>query len=433
MSSADIWMAAVAVVLFCCSIVLAMAETAFLRMGRIRALALEDEGRKGAARLSKMLEHPERTMNSLLLMLLVSQLTVASFVGVLTESRFGGWGVAIGIFLQIVLFFVVGEVAPKTFAVQHTDRVALRLSGLLWVLTNFWPLRMLSRGLIGLANIVLPGRGLKRGPFITEEEIRTMADVAADEAVIEREERRLIHSIFEFGDTVVREVMQPRTDMIAVPSDIAVDPAIQQAIDGGFSRLPVYEGTNDNIIGILFLKDLIRAARSGEGATSARRWMRPAVFVPEAKRVAELLSEMQRDRFHMAIVIDEYGGTAGLVTLEDLLEEIVGEITDEYDLLEPQLEQLADGRLRVPGRMSVDDVSEQLDLELPNEEWDTMSGLVFGLLGHVPSQGESVSYKNLEFTADRVQGRRIVSVVVTKHPEDVEESEPAHSAGTSES
>ena len=423
MSTADVWMTVVAVILFLFSIVLAMAETAFLRMSRIRALALEDEGRKGAARLVKMLEHPERTLNVVLLLLLITQLTVATLVGVLVESRFGAWGVAAGIVLQIVLFFVVGEVAPKTYAVQHTDRAALRLSGFLWIITNFWPFKLISRGLIGLANVVLPGKGLKEGPFVTEEEIRTMADVAAQESAIEGEERRLIHSIFEFGDTVVREVMQPRTDMVSVASDATVDDALQQAIDGGYSRLPVFEGTNDNIIGVVFLKDLIRADRADEGTEPARRWMRPAVFVPEAKRVSELLSEMQRDRYHMAIVIDEYGGTAGLVTLEDLIEEIVGEITDEYDLLAPQLEELPDGRLRVPGRTPVDDVSEKIDIELPQEEWDTMSGLVFGMLGHVPNPGESVRFRNVEFTADRVQGKRIVSVLVQVHPVDADEAE----------
>jgi CBS domain containing-hemolysin-like protein len=427
-------MTAVAVVLFLCSTVLAMAETAFLRMGRIRAIALEEEGRKGAARLVKMLEHPERTLNSVLLLLLISQLTVATLVGVLVESRFGAWGVFIGIVMQIVLFFVVGEVAPKTYAVQHTERAALGLSGFLWAVTNFWPLKAISRGLIGLANVVLPGKGLKQGPFVTEEEIRTMADVAANEAVIEREERRMIHSIFEFGDTVVREVMQPRTDMIAVPEDITVDDAVERAIDGGFSRLPVFEGTNDNIVGILFLKDLIRAGRTGEGAERARRWMRPAVFVPEAKRVAELLSEMQRDRFHMAIVIDEYGGTAGLVTLEDLVEEIVGEITDEYDLLAPQLEELPVGRLRVPGRTPVDELSERLHIELPDEEWDTVSGMVFAMIGHVPRSGESARIGNLEFTVDRVQGRRIVSVLVTVHPDaDAGDDSNVDAAPTTES
>jgi CBS domain containing-hemolysin-like protein len=338
-------------------------------------------------------------------------------LGALLEGTAGALGLAIGIVLQIVLFFVVGEVAPKTFAVQHTERAALMVTPFLSFLTHFAPLRILSSGLIGVANVILPGKGLKEGPFVTEEEIRTMADVAADEDVIEREERKLIHSIFEFGDTVVREAMLPRPDMVAVEADESIEAAIDRAIEGGFSRLPAYEGSTDNIIGLVYLKDLVRRARAGEGSRPVRVALRAAVFVPEQKRVAELLDEMQKKQFHMAIVVDEHGGTAGLVTLEDLLEEIVGEIADEYDVETPTLEHLADGSLRVPGRMAIDEVSEELGIELPDTEWDTVGGLMFNLLGKVPDEGECVAFKSIELCAERVQGRRIVSVVIRRRDE----------------
>ena len=272
---------------------------------------------------------------------------------------------------------------------------------------------MLTRGFIGLANIVLPGRGLRGGPFVTEAEILTMADVAAQEASIETEERELIHSIFEFGDTVVREVMVPRPDMVAVEADATVDEAIRVAIAAGKSRLPAYDDTTDNIIGLVFLKDLVTRSGSGEGNEPVRQMLRPAHFVPESKRVAELLRQMQTEKFHMAIVIDEHGGTAGLVTMEDLLEEIVGEITDEYDVDEPQIERLPGGALRVPGRTPIDEVNELLGDELPQGEWDTVGGLVFDALGHVPIEGECARANGLEFCAERVQGRRIVSVRIT--------------------
>ncbi|MFI5046228.1 MAG: hemolysin family protein [Acidimicrobiia bacterium] len=417
MSGTDWALLLVVAVLFFVSIWLAMAETAFTRMSRIRALSLEDEGNKRAVKLATMLERPEQTLNVVLLLVLVTQLTSATLLGVLLEGSAGALGVAIGIVLQIVLFFVVGEVAPKTYAVQNTERAALRLTPLLWFLSNFAPLRALSRGLIGVANVVLPGKGLKQGPFVTEEEIRTMADVAADEEVIEREERKLIHSIFEFGDTVVREAMLPRPDMIAVEADESIEAAIDRAIAGGFSRLPAYEGSTDNIVGLVYLKDLVRLDRAGEGSEPVRTALRPAVFVPEQKRVAELLNEMQTKQYHMAIVIDEHGGTAGLVTLEDLLEEIVGEIADEYDVEAPSLERLSDGSLRVPGRMAIDDVSEELGIELPDTEWDTVGGLVFNLLGKVPDEGECVTFKSIELCAERVQGRRIVSVLIHRRDE----------------
>ena len=421
MNGADWAILVVVVVLFAFSIFLALSETAFTRMSRIRALALADEGNKRAARLAVMLAQPQQTLNSVLLLVLVSQLTTATLIGVLLEGAAGGWGVVIGIVLQIFLFFVIGEVAPKTFAVQHTERAALSVTPLLWFLTQFAPLRWLSKLLIGVANVVLPGKGLKAGPFITEEEIRTMADVAASEDSIEREERRLIHSIFEFGDTVVREVMLPRPDMVAVDADDTIEEAIERAIERGFSRLPVCEDhSTDDIIGLVYLKDLVRRARAGEGADAVRVAVRPAIFVPEQKRVAELLREMRTKQFHMAVVVDEHGGTSGLVTLEDLLEEIVGEIADEYDVEMPAVERLADGSLRAPGRTPVDEVGEALGTELPDEEWDTVGGLILNLLGHVPEEGETVRFQGLEFRTERVQGRRIASVRIVR----IDDAEP---------
>jgi putative hemolysin len=420
------WLLVAAIgVLFLASIWLALVETAFTRMSRIRALALEEDGRRGAGRLARMLEHPERTLNVVYLLALFCQLTTGSLVGLVLSRVVGAWGFVIGIVLQFIVFFVFGEVAPKTYALQHTDGASLRNSGLLAFLTRFPPLRWASTALIGLANLIIPGRQRKEGPFVSEEEIRTMADVAADEEAIERDERRLIHSIFEFGDMVVREAMTPRTDMVAIDADATIEDGITAAIEGGFSRIPCYEGTTDNIIGIVFLKDLVALARASKRNEPVRSALRDAVFVPEQKRVAELLREMQTKQFHMAIVIDEYGGTSGLVTLEDLLEEIVGDITDEYDMAEPSVEHLPGGALRVPGGTSIDDVSDELGIELPDTEWDTVGGLVFNLLGHVPEEGECVRFQGLEFRTERVKGRRIVSVHIKPSPDSASEPVPA--------
>ena len=413
MSGSD-WAIVVAItVLFLFSIVLAAGETAFTRMNRIRALSLEEEGRKNAHRLALMLDRPERTLNVLLLLILVCQMTSASLLGILLEGAFGGAGLVIGLVLQIVVYFVIGEVAPKTYSIQHPDRAALFLTPFLWAISNFPPLRLLSRAFIGLANVLLPGKGLKEGPFVTEEDLRTMADVAADEKAIEREERRLIHSIFEFGDTVVREVMVPRPDMVAIEAEATIEDAISRAIEAGYSRMPCFEDTTDDIVGLVYLKDLVQQARAGAGRRPVRIAVRDAVFVPEQKRVAELLREMRTEKFHMAVVIDEHGGTAGIVTLEDLLEEIVGEITDEFDVEEPGIEPLVGGGWRAPGRTPIDDVSEALGRDLPDTEWDTVGGLVFNLLGHVPEAGETVRFQGLEFRTERVVGRRITSVAIT--------------------
>jgi len=421
------WLTVIAIsILVITSAFFAMSETALVRMNRIRAMTLDEEGRRGAKRLVALLEEPENTLNLILLFLLICQLTAGTLVGVLVGGQFGAYGVLIGTVVEVIVFFVIAEVAPKTYAVQYPERAALRLAGPLYWLTNFPPLKALSKVLIGVANVLLPGKGLKKGPYTTEEDIRTMADVAAEEKVIEREERRLIHSIFEFGDTVVREVMVPRPDMVGVEADATVDEALEKAIGAGYSRLPAYGEGPDDVLGLVYLKDIIRRVRESDGAqTKLGDLVRPAVFVPEQKKVAELLREMQKDKFHMAIVVDEYGGTAGLVTLEDLLEEIVGEIVDEYDVEVPRVERLADGCLLVAGGTPIDEVNELLAIELPETDWDTVGGLMFNLLGHVPVEGEAVEFQGFEFRAERVQGRRILTVRITP-----KESEPAESAAT---
>ncbi len=415
----------VVAVLWAFSGVLAMAETAFTRVSRIRLLALEEEGDKRARRVVRLMERPEATLNSILLLVLGCQMIGATLLGTSLEPALGAAGIAVGIVVEIFVVFTLFEVVPKTFALQHSERAALALSPLLVFVTGFWPLRVLSRGFIGIANIVLPGKGLRRGPFVTEEEILTMADVAAEEAAIETEERELIHSIFEFGDTVVREVMVPRTDMVVVEADATVEEGIENAVGAGKSRLPAYQESIDDIVGLAFLKDLFARSSGGNGAEPVRRSLRTANFVPESKRVAELLREMQTEKFHMAIVVDEYGGTAGLVTMEDLLEEIVGEITDEYDIDEPTIERLPDDSWRVPGRTPIDELNELLRAELPSEEWDTVGGLVFNTLGHLPVEGECVNADGLEFCAERMQGRRIVSVLIRRRAVEPLEEQPA--------
>jgi CBS domain containing-hemolysin-like protein len=271
----------------------------------------------------------------------------------------------------------------------------------------FWPLRVLSRGLIGLTNWILPGKGLKEGPFVSEEELLALADVAVEEEVLEAEERRLIEQIIDFGDTVVREVMVPRPDMVTVSHDFRVADVMEVVLLNGLSRLPVTGESVDDIIGIAYAKDLMRAERDGHSDREVATLVRPAHFTPETKRVAELLPEMQAEQFHMAIVVDEYGSTAGLATLEDLIEELVGEIFDEFDREEPMIEPLSDGAVRVNARMSIDEVNDILHADLPEGDWDTIGGLMFHLLGHIPVEGEAADTDGYQLRAERVKGRRI--------------------------
>jgi CBS domain containing-hemolysin-like protein len=248
-------------------------------------------------------------------------------------------------------------------------------------------------------------------------------DVAEEEEEIEEEERELIHSVFEFGDTVVREVMVPRPDMVTVRADASLDEAMETILKAGYSRVPIYEGDTDNIVGVLYAKDLLKRIHESKEGAKVSELGRPPIFVPEQKKVAELLREMQSRRIHMAIVVDEYGGTAGLVTIEDLIEEIVGEIVDEYDQEEPLVEPIDENTIRVDAKMPIDEVNELLGADLPHDEWDTVGGLVFGLTGRVPAVGEKVRYDSLEFVTERVTGRRIQKVVITKGPAEADASE----------
>jgi CBS domain containing-hemolysin-like protein len=249
---------------------------------------------------------------------------------------------------------------------------------------------------------------------VSEDELLALADVAVEEDVIEAEERLLIESIIDFGDTIVREVMVPRPDMVAVPRDFRVADVMEIVILNGYSRLPAYGEGVDDIVGVVYAKDLLKADRDGQVEGAVADLLRPAHFVPETKKIAELLREMQAEQYHMAIVVDEYGGTAGVVTLEDVIEELVGEIVDEYDREETMLEPLAGGDLRVDGRLPVEELNSLVHAELPEGDWDSVGGLMFHLLGHIPVEGESVSIDLLELRADRVQGRRISRVRVSR-------------------
>lgn len=405
------------VVLIATASLLAVAETALTRTSRIRALTLAEEGRRGSRQLLRLVEHPERFLNPVLLLVLLCHLGAASIVGILAERWAGALGVTLAVAFELVVIFVLAEAVPKTYAVQHTDQAALRVAPVVATIVAFPPVRLLSRLLIGLANVVVPGRGLKRGPFVSEEELLATVDVATEDEVIEREERKLIHSIIEFGDTVVREVMVPRPDMVAVEARATARDALELALAAGFSRIPVYEQGIDDIVGILYTKDLIRAVHEGNGDDPVRTLVRPANFVPETKRVAELLPEMQKQKQHLAIVIDEHGGVAGLVTLEDLIEELVGEIVDEYDVEEVPVEDLGGGEYRVNGRMPIDELGELLNVDLPEGDYDTVGGLLLDLLGHVPTQGEAADLDGYRLTAEKVQGRRIGRVRLTPlHP-----------------
>jgi CBS domain containing-hemolysin-like protein len=408
-TSEDVVLLVVVVILIFATGFFALSETALTRTTKVKAMTMVDERRRGATTLLRLVEHIDRVLPIVLFVLELCTLVAATLVGVVFAHTFGGWGVTIATAFEVVVIFVFAELAPKTWAVQHPERAALTSAPVIRLLVAFAPIGWIARALIWVTNLILPGKGMKSGPYTSDEMLRAIADEAAHEEVIEHEERTLIHSIIDFGDTVVREVMVPRTDMVAVESYARITDVADIVMAAGFSRIPVYSQGIDDIVGIVYVKDIMRAEREGHGSDEVATIMREAHFTPESKRVSELMREMQTGKFHLAVVVDEFGGTAGLVSLEDLLEELVGEITDEYDVEQVQPQRCDDGSLLVNARMPVDEVNELLDdTELPEgEDWDTVGGLLYSLLGHVPREGESAEVGGHRLAAEKVQGRRI--------------------------
>jgi putative hemolysin len=427
----DIYLLVAIAVLMVIAVFAAVAETSIVRISKAKATGLAEEGKPGSKALLELVAAPERWINGLLFIALLCQLVQATLTGVVSGRLFGAIGVVIATVVNVGVVFIIAEAAPKTWALQHTEKAALASARPVRLLVEFWPLRLLARGLIGLTNVLLPGKGMKEGPFVSEEELLAVAAEAHESAAIDKDERRLIESIIEFGDTVVREVMVPRPDMVTVSHDFRVADVMEVVLLNGYSRLPVLGEGIDDIIGLVFAKDLMRAERDGREDEPVSSLVRSARAVPETKPVAELLREMQANQFHMAVVIDEYGGTAGLVTLEDLIEELVGEIVDEFDTEDARIEPVAGGGARVSGSLTIDDANDLLDLHLPEGDFDTISGLLLSELGRMAVLGDVAECDDARLTVERVQGRRIMRVRIERiapvDPEAVEVDEPAAS------
>ncbi|MCG5211921.1 hemolysin family protein [Streptosporangium sp. KLBMP 9127] len=418
MSSANGWLLS-AVVLVVIGGLIASAETALARISRVRADEFAREGRRGAKRLQAVVADPPRYLNLLLLLRLSCELISTVIATLLFIDLLGdqGWAYASAAALMILVSYVIVGVSPRTLGRQHAEPIALASAPIVSGLTRiFGPLPQL---LILLGNALTPGKGFREGPFTSEAELRDLVDLAEERRVIEPDEREMIHSVFELGDTLVREVMVPRTDMVFIERGKTLDQALSLALRSGFSRIPVVGENEDDVIGIAYLKDVVRrgheAAVDGP-AEKIESLMRPATYVPESKPIDQLLREMQARQIHLAIVIDEYGGTAGLVTIEDVLEEIVGEIADEYDQEAPRVEWLADGAVRVTARLTVSELGELFDCEIDVDDVETVGGLLAHALGRVPIAGSEAVVEGLTLTAESLAGRRnrISTVVVRR-------------------
>ena len=434
MSGGDVGLLVTAAALVVLAGIFSAADAALASFSHARAGELLAEGRAGAKRLIGLLDDLPRYLNTALLLRMAAEVSAIVLVALqVDELMQGAWWASVltAIAVMLLVSFVVVGVAPRTMGRQHAETVALLSAGPLSLITRV--LGPIPQVLIRLGNALTPGKGFREGPFSTESELRELVDLAEASSLIESEERRMIHSVFELGDTTAREVMVPRNDVVYVEKHKNLRQSLSLFLRSGYSRLPVVDENLDDIVGMAYLKDIVRRdfeAPDAEFTERIESVMRPVHWVPESKAVDGLLKEMQARRQHIAVVVDEYGGTAGLVTIEDILEEIVGEITDEYDEDEIEVEHLAEGVVRVSSRFPVDDLEEIFGDDVEEEDVDSVGGLMAKHLGLVPIPGSSVEAHGLRFVAEDSAGRRnkIVTVLISRlepmHDSDDEEDRP---------
>ncbi|TFV91239.1 hemolysin family protein [Blastococcus sp. CT_GayMR16] len=437
MTSGAITLLVIAILLVPLAGLFAAMDAALQRVSKARVEEMRREGIKRAASLEEVLQERSRHVALLLLLRIVCETLAAVLVTVLFYDLWGNsWQTiltAAGV--MVVVSYVLVGVGPRTLGRQHAYGVALATAGVVKLLGRV--LGPVATLLILIGNMITPGRGFRDGPFSSEVELRELVDMAEERGVVESGERQMIHSVFELGDTIAREVMVPRTDVVWIERTKTVRQALALALRSGFSRLPVIGENVDDVVGVVYLKDLVRRSQNGSDQRGPRveEVMRPPTFVPESKPVDELLRDMQAQRIHIAIVVDEYGGFAGLVTIEDILEEIVGEIADEHDQFQrPLVEELPDGSMRITARLPVEDLAELFGVELPeDDDVETVGGLLARALGRVPIEGASAEVGGLKLVAESRGGRRnqIDTLLVCRVEELSEETaeEPRGSSG----
>ena len=390
----------------------ASAETSLTSISRVRLRQLVEQKNRRAILIERLHRDPNAYLSTVLIVNTVAIIVASSAATLLAlhlyHERVAEW--LVSLILSLVVL-IACEITPKTLALQRAERVALRLAPLVAGATIVMrPVVYVLTAVTRLILRLLGGKAEVRGPFVTEEELKLLVTVGEEEGVIEEEEREMIHGIFEMGDMSVRELMVPRTDLVAIEVKEPIENAVDLVTKHGHTRIPVYEGDLDHIVGVLYAKDLLRAVVRGEKKT-LREIARKPFFTPESNKVQDVLRDLRKNRVHMAIVVDEYGGTAGAVTIEDILEEIVGPIQDEYDIgEEDEIQFINPNEVVLDGRVSVDDVNELLKLDIGADNYDSIGGYVLNQLGATPKVGATLRLGNAELRVEAVQGTRIKKV-----------------------
>jgi len=423
-------------VLMSINALLAMARSALVNVRKARLRQLIEEGVGSARTAERLAEDASRLLATTQLGMMLTSFFAGGVVAVISAPPLADvlqpWlgeasypvAFVLVLFLAAIVMLIFAELVPETIAVQYSERLALWLSRPLAVVSVI--VMPLVHLMVWLSNVISRLFGAQpRGemPFVTEEEIKTLVDAGEEEGVIQEEEKDMIFSIFELEDTLAREVMVPRIDVVALDVRTPMLEALDTIMAAGHSRIPVYEETIDNVQGLLYAKDLLPYLREGRSDVPLSNILRQAYFIPETKKASDLLPDLQQRRVHMAVVVDEYGGVAGLVTIEDLLEEIVGEIQDEYDTEEPFVEFISDDEYVFDARVDLDDLNRLMDVSLPTDDSDTLGGFIYTMLGKVPAIGDQVAFEDMGFTVESVAGRRIKKVRVERQSPSASEAE----------
>ena len=407
---------------------LAASESALTSISRI--VVEELEGKRGGALLGKYSAQPARYLNVILLVRKLCELTATVLLAsILLRNYPSAQAMALTVLIMVVLSYVVVGVGPRTLGKQQPHKYARYGIIVAYGLTII--LGPVTKLLITVGNAITPGKGFRSGPFTSEAELRDLVDQAHERGLVESDEHEMIHSVFELGDTLVRELMVPRTEMVWIEKDKSLRQGLSLALRSGFSRIPVVGTGPDNIIGIVYVKDLAKRAldhHEAEQSENIEQHMRPATFVPETKMADELLKEMQRNQIHLAVVVDEYGGTAGIITIEDIIEEIVGEIEDEFDDGEDHFTWLSSNMARANASLHIEDLADELKIEINESDFegiDTIGGLMAQKLGRVPIAGSTISLNGWSITSERPIGRRrrISSVLIERLETEIEDHE----------
>ncbi len=411
----DSWRWAGLVICLIVAALASLAETSITSVSRIRIKRLQEAGSQRAAIVSNLLANPGLFFSTILIVNSLALIAAASLATIIALHYTRQWGDLVATVLLTVVVLVFAELTPKTLAIAHAERVALFIApGVQALATILTPIIVVLNWFTGSVARLLGQTPAPRGPFVNEEELRMLVAVSEEQGVIEEEEKEMIHSIFEFSDTAVREVMVPRVDVVAAEVSATPGEVIDLMLKAGHSRIPIYQGSIDEVVGVAYDRDLLKYLREGSTSGSLRELCREPMFVPESKKVDELLREFQRRKVHLAIVVDEFGGTAGIVTIEDLLEEIVGEIQDEYDEEEEAIQLLSPDEAVVNATVSLGDINDQLELDLRSEDADTLGGYVYQHLSEMPAAGDEFQADGAHFSVLSTHGRRVKKVRVRR-------------------